>query len=206
MLFISQVVPKGWKGAGGTASIHCSSSKHLSHKHDPNLSGVVKDVLISPHNRYLLKAVRQFPKPAAQLQAGCLPQEPNSHSRAHSGQGPARKPWYKVSKVPMGAYLPCEGRSKGRFPPGHPPALQQLLVPLWATATRLPKPFHLPQVPRSGKLTCWRHAGELLLPTKLEARPSLIPGYNCTALRLPLQTETLLQVIHQGAHKIVQGG
>lgn len=149
LLFISQVVPKGWKGAGGTASIHCSSSKHLSHKHDPNLSGVVKDVLISPHNRYLLKAVRQFPKPAAQLQAGCLPQEPNSHSRAHSGQGPARKPWYKVSKVPTGAHLPCKGRSKGRFPPGHPPALQQLLVPLWATATRLPKPFHLPQVPQT---------------------------------------------------------
>lgn len=76
MLFISQVVPKGWKGAGGTASIHCSSSKHPSHKHDPNLSGVVKDVLISPCNSYLLEAVRQFPKPAAQLQAGCWPQEP----------------------------------------------------------------------------------------------------------------------------------
>lgn len=64
MLFI----PKGCKG---TEAIHYSSSKHSSHKHDPNLSVVVKDVPVSLYSPYLLNPARQFPRPVLQLKMGC---------------------------------------------------------------------------------------------------------------------------------------
>lgn len=68
MLFLSQVVPKGCKG---TEAIHSSSSKHSSHKPIPNLSAVIKDVLISPYSPYLLNPARQLPRPVLQLKVGC---------------------------------------------------------------------------------------------------------------------------------------
>jgi len=175
------VVPKGCEGAGGAASTHSSSSKHPSHRHDPNLSGVVGDVLISPYSPYLFNAARQFPRPALQLRAGCRApwsgqQEPGLHlvslrdpSKALGGQGPAREPQGKVLYVHQpaaGKLLPCTGRQQGEIPPSHPDPSKTLHLPSIPlhTSNQAPKnPFHhLQEVPslwllrRADKLTLQR--------------------------------------------------
>lgn len=61
------------KGCKGTEAIHSSSSKHSSHKHDPNLSEDVKDVLISPHSPCLLNPARQLPRQCLSCRWGARP-------------------------------------------------------------------------------------------------------------------------------------
>lgn len=119
-----------WGSRGETASIHSSSSKHLSHKHDPNLSRVVKDVLISPYSPYLLNAARHVPRGALQLSVECQalgsrlqePVTPAKPSVTGDLQGTPGARWctsIQATQSTAGKPLPHRER-QGEIPPGHP--------------------------------------------------------------------------------------